>query len=84
MNTNRQWLLANRPHGLVGDANFEYTETNIPEPADGEVLVRNLYLSFDPTQRRLDGGPGILPTTSGHRRTNARRLNWASRRIAAR
>jgi NADPH-dependent curcumin reductase len=51
MNTNRQWLLANRPHGLVGDANFEYTETNIPEPADGEVLVRNLYLSFDPTQR---------------------------------
>ncbi len=51
MNTNRQWLLANRPHGLVGDENFEYTETNIPEPADGEVLVRNLYLSFDPTQR---------------------------------
>ncbi|NKC01568.1 MAG: zinc-binding dehydrogenase [Pseudomonadales bacterium] len=51
MNTNRQWLLANRPHGLVGDDNFEYIETNIPEPADGEVLVRNLYLSFDPTQR---------------------------------
>ena len=51
MNTNRQWLLAKRPHGMVGAKNFEYTETAIPTPADGEVLVRNLYLSFDPTQR---------------------------------
>lgn len=51
MNTNRQWLLAKRPHGLVGKENFEYTETPIPEPGDGEVLVRNLFLSFDPTQR---------------------------------
>ena len=51
MNTNRQWLLAKRPHGMVGRDNFEYAETPIPTPADGEVLVRNLYLSFDPTQR---------------------------------
>jgi len=51
MNTNRQWLLAKRPHGLVGEDNFTYEENPIPEPGDGEVLVRNLYLSFDPTQR---------------------------------
>jgi hypothetical protein len=51
MNINRQWLLAKRPHGLVGEDNFEYVETAIPEPGEGEVLVRNLYLSFDPTQR---------------------------------
>jgi len=51
MNTNRQWLLAKRPHGMVGKDNFEYVETPIPEPKDGEVLVRNLYFSFDPTQR---------------------------------
>lgn len=51
MNTNRQWLLAKRPVGLVGKDNFEYVEAPIPEPAEGEVLVRNLYLSFDPTQR---------------------------------
>ncbi len=51
MNTNRQWLLAKRPHGMVGKENFEYAETPIPEPGDGEVLVRNLFLSFDPTQR---------------------------------
>ena len=51
MNTNRQWLLAKRPYGLVGEENFEYVENPIPEPGPGEVLVRNLYLSFDPTQR---------------------------------
>lgn len=51
MNTNRQWLLAKRPDGLVGRDNFEYTESPIPEAGDGEVLVRNLFLSFDPTQR---------------------------------
>ena len=51
MNTNRQWLLAKRPHGLVGEENFTYVENPIPEPGEGEVLVRNLYLSFDPTQR---------------------------------
>ena len=51
MNINRQWLLAKRPLGTVGVDNFTYGETPIPEPGDGEVLVRNLYLSFDPTQR---------------------------------
>ena len=51
MNTNRQWILAKRPFGMVGPDNFEYRETPIPTPGDGEVLVRNLYLSFDPTQR---------------------------------
>jgi len=51
MNTNRQWLLAKRPHGFVTKENFEYTESPIPDPDDGQVLVRNLLLSFDPTQR---------------------------------
>jgi NADPH-dependent curcumin reductase CurA len=51
LNTNRQWLLARRPDGMVSRENFEYAETPIPEPGDGEVLVRNLFLSFDPTQR---------------------------------
>ena len=51
MNSNRQWLLAKRPYGLVTAENFEYREETIPEPADGQVLLRNLFLSFDPTQR---------------------------------
>ena len=51
MNVNRQWLLAKRPQGMVTEANFEYRESPIPEPGEGQVLLRNLYLSFDPTQR---------------------------------
>jgi NADPH-dependent curcumin reductase CurA len=51
MNVNRQWVLAKRPFGMVTRDNFDYREAPIPVPADGEVLVRNLYLSFDPTQR---------------------------------
>ena len=34
MNTNRQWLLAKRPFGVVTKENFEYAETPIPEPGD--------------------------------------------------
>lgn len=51
MNVNRQWVLARRPEGMVGRDDFEYREVDIPQPGDGEVLLRNLYLSFDPTQR---------------------------------
>ena len=48
---NRQWLLARRPTGPIGPADFRFNEADIPEPSDGEILVRNHYLSCDPTQR---------------------------------
>ena len=48
---NRQWTLARRPRGLVQAADFRLIEAPVPTPADGEVLVRNLFLSCDPTQR---------------------------------
>jgi hypothetical protein len=48
---NRQWLLARRPEGMVSDEDFRLVSTPVPEPAEGEALVRNLYLSVDPTQR---------------------------------
>jgi NADPH-dependent curcumin reductase len=48
---NRQWLLARRPTGAITAEDFRLNETDIPEPGEGEVLVRNLYLSCDPTQR---------------------------------
>ena len=51
MNINRQWVLAKRPLGLVKKDNFTLIENPIPTPSEGEVLVRNLFLSFDPTQR---------------------------------
>lgn len=62
MTVNRQWLLATRPTGLVGPQNFTYIETPLPEPQSGEVLVKNQFLSFDPTQRGwMVDKPGYLP-----------------------
>jgi NADPH-dependent curcumin reductase len=48
---NRQWLLKSRPSGMVEPSNFELRESHVPEPGDGEFLVRNLYLSLDPAMR---------------------------------
>src|SRR5690349_12371242 len=58
---NRQWLLARRPRGLVTADDFRLVESPVPEPADGEVLVRNLYLSCDPTQRGWIAGETYMP-----------------------
>ena len=48
---NRQFRLKNRPVGRIKNSDFDYVETPIPELAEGEALVRNLYLSLDPTNR---------------------------------
>src|ERR1019366_7944695 len=49
---NRRWVLAERPKGMIEARHFRLEEVPIPElEADGEILVRNLYLSMDPTQR---------------------------------
>ena len=62
MTINRQWLLVARPAGMIGPQNFEYAESPIPTLSAGEVLVKNLFLSFDPTQRNwMVDRPGYLP-----------------------
>ncbi len=48
---NRQWVLKERPKDLVGPEHFEWKEGEVPEPGEGQVLLRSLYFSFDPTQR---------------------------------
>ena len=48
---NRQILLASRPVAWVEENNFRLVESDIPEPKEGEVLVRNHYLSLDPYMR---------------------------------
>lgn len=60
--TNRQWVLKRRPRGLVRPEDFELRTAPVPEPAEGELLVRTLWLSFDPTQRGwLEDRPSYLP-----------------------
>ena len=49
--TNKRVVLASRPVGPVSEANFRIEEAPVPRPADGEVLVRNLWLSLDPYMR---------------------------------
>jgi NADPH-dependent curcumin reductase CurA len=48
---NRRILLASRPSGLPTDDNFRIEEAETPRPAEGEALVRTLYLSVDPYMR---------------------------------
>src|SRR5271167_1763954 len=47
----RQWILAARPQGLIKESDFRWNETTVAALKDGQVLVRNLAFSFDPTQR---------------------------------
>ena len=51
--TNRQWLLKERPSGMVGPEHFEKVEGPIPTPNldAGEVLIKTLTLGFDPAMR---------------------------------
>ena len=58
---NRQWILAARPTGNLTGNEFRWNEAPIPQPADGQVLVRNLWLSFDPTQRGWMARDSYLP-----------------------
>ncbi len=59
---NRQVRLASRPQGWVSRENFTLTEEAVPEPADGELLVRNLFLSVDPYMRsRMDDRKSYVP-----------------------
>jgi NADPH-dependent curcumin reductase len=48
---NRQVLLKSRPDGAPGLDNFEFVQRPVVEPRDGEVLMRNRYLSLDPYMR---------------------------------
>jgi NADPH-dependent curcumin reductase len=48
---NRQWILKRRPRGELGADDFSWTTSPVPEPNEGEFLVRNLCFSCDPTQR---------------------------------
>ena len=48
---NRQLLLASRPEGRPTANNFQLNEQPLPEPADGQVLLRTVFLSIDPYMR---------------------------------
>jgi len=47
----REIRLVARPQGFPGEDLFEVAETPIPDPAEGQVLIRNAYFSVDPYMR---------------------------------
>ena len=49
--TAQQVHLKSRPAGMPTHDNFELVTVELPQPAAGEVLVKNLYMSVDPYMR---------------------------------
>ena len=62
--SNRRWLLERRPRGDMLDSDFRWEEQPVPEPGEGEVVVRVEMLSCDPTQRGWIGGDTYLPAVA--------------------
>lgn len=52
MPTSRQWLLNGHPRGRgIEDGDFQLVETEIDAPGEGELLLKTLFLGFDPAQK---------------------------------
>jgi len=64
--TSREIHLTQRPTGMPTEAEFALVETTIADPAEGEVLVQNLYMSVDPAMRpRLTAGQALNEAMMG-------------------
>ena len=58
----REVRLASRPNGMPTPANFTLTQTELAPLLDGQVLVRNRYMSVDPYMRgRMNSGKSYVP-----------------------
>ena len=59
---NRQWVLRQRPKGLIQPGDLELVEAPVPALNESQVLVRTVYLSLDPTNRTwMNDAEGYLP-----------------------
>jgi NADPH-dependent curcumin reductase CurA len=61
MKTNQKWLLKSRPVGLFKDSDFEWHEEPLPALKDGEILVRQVLMSLDPTNKVWATQDSYLP-----------------------
>ncbi|REA61199.1 NADP-dependent oxidoreductase [Dyadobacter luteus] len=58
----RQIVLASRPKGTPTTETFRFEEITLPEPKDGEVLLKGLYYSVDPYMRgRMNDAKSYAP-----------------------
>ena len=62
---NRQVVLASRPQGPVTESNFRIVDAPMPAAGEGEVLVRNEWLSLDPYMRgRMNESKSYAPSVA--------------------
>lgn len=62
MTVARRVVLARRPVGTVTAGHFRTEDVDVPPPADGQALLRTLWISIDPSIRGwLDDRPSYLP-----------------------
>jgi NADPH-dependent curcumin reductase CurA len=60
--SNRRFLLAKRPVGAVRRDDFTFETVPAQAPAEGQIQVRNLYLSLDPAMRGwMNEGKSYIP-----------------------
>lgn len=60
--TSREIQLASRPQGWPSSDNFRLAEVPLPEPAEGQILVRNTVMSVDPYMRgRMNDAKSYTP-----------------------
>ena len=58
----REWHLIRRPHGVPVDEDFALVDVELATPGDGEILVRNSFLSVDPYMRgRMNDARSYIP-----------------------
>jgi NADPH-dependent curcumin reductase CurA len=59
--TGREFRLAARPVGEPRPSDLELVTTEVPDLADGQILVRNTWMSVDPYMRgRMDAAPSYI------------------------
>jgi NADPH-dependent curcumin reductase CurA len=66
MTASREIHLVKRPDGMPRESDFVVREVALPEPAEGQALVQNLFLSIDPATRpRLTRGQDLNAVLGG-------------------
>lgn len=60
--TSREVRLVSRPQGMPTEADFDLAQAELEPLLEGQVLVRNLYMSVDPYMRgRMNEGKSYVP-----------------------
>jgi hypothetical protein len=59
----REWHLVARPESVPGEAHFELVENPVPPAAEGQLVVRNTWMSVDPSARlrMRENAPEYMP-----------------------